>query len=867
MNKRIVPPQLPLRFFRWYCHSDYREDIEGDLQERFKINIEEKGIKLARWRFFKDVILLFRPGIVRSINGTYKLNQYGMLKNYFKTAIRNFLKQKVYTFINMTGLTVGLVSSILILLWVQDEIQYDHFHEKDRQVYQVLKNLRYAGNKIVTSFTTQHPLAGVLENNYAEIEQATLVSPPQTELFQYEKKYFKERGHYVSPAFLEIFSFPLLAGDHHTALDDIHGVVISDNLARKYFGEDWRHENKALGQTIRIGNREDFKVTGVIETPPSNSSFQFDFLISIEDFLKQNKRLIQSWSHNMLRTYVQVQEGTDLTQLNEKIRNVVNEQRKFGDDQVFLQKFSERYLYGNYDNGKLVGGRIEYVRIFFVVAIFILIIASINFMNLATARASGRAKEIGVRKVMGAKKGSLRMQFMVESTLITLLALLLSLALVHSLLVPFNELTDKAIKIDYSNPQYWMIALGIAIFTGALAGSYPALFLSNFKIIGILKGGMKHTNNAIVFRRGLVVLQFALSIFLIITTITVFNQVNYIQNKNLGMDRNNLLYMDLEEGTKKQFEVVKEKLLQMPGIASVAASGHNPLYVHNVTSDVKWKGKREDDRIAFNIVLMHYDFLETMKMELKEGRDYSPEFAGDFSNSIINEAAARAMGIEAPIGEGLTLWGIEGQIIGVVKDFHFRSMYSPIEPLIIRLYFEYTEKLFVRAGEGQIAEAIASLEKIHKEFNPGYPFEYHFMDEQFDSMYRSEIIIGKLANYFAFLAIFISCLGLLGLVSFSVAQRTKEIGIRKVFGATVTNLVTMLSGEYAKLIVLSFVLTAPVGYYFTNNWLQDFEYRISLSPWVFLMAGVITLAIAGLTVALKSLQAAKANPIDTLRNE
>ncbi len=867
MNKMPIPPKIPLRFFRWYCHTDYREDIEGDLLERFKRNAEEKGIGVAKWRLLRDIVLLFRPGIIRSIKTNYHSNQYGMFKNYFKSAIRNSLRQKAYTFINLTGLTAGLASSMLILLWVQDEIRYDRFHEKGDRIYQVMKNVQYSGNKIVTGVTTQHPLAEVLETNYPEIEQVTLVSWPQTALFQYEKKHFKEDGYYVSPVFLDIFSFPLLAGNPHTALDDMSGVVISDNLARKYFGEDWQRENKALGQTIRIGNREDFKVTGIVETPPSNSSLQFDFLISIEDYLKQNKRLVQSWSHNMLRTYVQVQKGTNLTQINKKIGSVINEQRKFGDDQVFLQKFSDRYLYSNYEQGKLTGGRIEYVHIFFVVAVFILIIASINFMNLATARASGRAKEIGVRKVLGAKKKSLRIQFILESTLITFLAMLLAMTLVYGLLAPFNALTSKAIKIDYLSPQYWMIALGVSIFTGVLAGTYPAIFLSNFKILGILKGGIKHTNSAIVFRKGLVVFQFSLSIFLIIATITIFNQINYIQSKNLGMDRNNLLYMDLEDGTKKQFEVVREKLQRLPGISSVVASGHNPLQMHNATSGVQWVGKQEDDKIDFNILLAHYGFLETMKMELKEGRDYSPDIAGDLSNAIINEAAARAMGMEAPIGEDLAFWGREGKIIGVVKDFHFQSMYTPVEPLIIRLDFEHTNKLFVRVEEGQIAEAIASLEKVHKEFNPGYPFEYHFMDEQFGRMYRSEIIVGKLANYFAFLAIFIASLGLFGLVSFSAAQRTKEIGIRKVFGATVTNLVTMLSGEYTKLIMLSFVLAAPVGYYFTNNWLQDFEYRISLSPWVFLMAGMITLVIAGLTVVIRSFQAAIANPVNTLRNE
>lgn len=867
MNRQTRPPLLPLRFFRWYCHPDYQEDIEGDLRERFEKKARERGLIAAKWGFFTDVLRLFRPGIIRSLQTNYRLNHYDMFRNYIKTAFRVSLKQKAYTFINITGLTVGFMSSLLILLWVRDEVQYDRFHENDSQIYQIMKNLHYPDNKIVTGVHTQHPLAEVLENNYPEVKQAVLVSWQQTELFHYDEKYFKESGYYVSPGFLKVFSFPFIAGNPDTSLDELHGVVISENLAKKYFGPDWRATNKAMGQTIRIGNRDDFKVTGVFKDPPSNSSFQFDFLIAIEDFLQQNKRLIGSWGHNMLRTYVQLREGADPDQLNEKISNVINENRGFGDDLIFLQRFSERYLYGNYTNGKVSGGRIQYVRIFSAVAPLILIIASINFMNLATARSTARTKEIGMRKVMGAKKGSLRAQFMVESTVITFIAMLLSLVLVHWLLPSFNELTGKAINIDYLSTQYWLLALGVVVFTGTLSGSYPALFLSNFKIIGILKGGLKHTYSAITFRKGLVVFQFMLSIFLIIATITVYNQINYIQNKNLGLDREDLLYMDLEEGTKKQFAAVKEKLLQMPGIASVAASGHNPLYVQNSTNDVRWKGKREDDKIEFNIVLAHHDFLETMKMELKQGRNYSPDITNDLNNSIINEAAAKAMGMDSPLGEDLAFWGREGRIIGVVKDFHFKSMYSPIEPLIIRLDFEHTTELFIRTEEGQTAEALASLEEVHKEFNPGHPFEYRFMDQQFDQMYRSEIVVGKLANYFALLAILVSCLGLFGLVSFTADQRTKEIGIRKVMGATVTNLVALLSGEYGKLIIISFILAIPLAHYFTYNWLKDFEYRIDLSPWFFILGGLATLFIAAITVSIKSLRTALINPVDSLRNE
>ncbi|MEO9482756.1 MAG: ABC transporter permease [Ekhidna sp.] len=860
------PPQFFLRFFRWFCHPRLQKPIEGDLMELYEERVKELGKRNADRRFRRDVIQLFRPSIIKPSDGTYRLNNYGMIKNYFKTSLRSILNQKSYSFINISGLTIGLLSSSFIFLWINDERKVDSFH--DSSIHQVMVNSYYPDGKILTATRTPQPLLEVLKENYPEIKLATFVSSKRTRIIQVDDRYFKDDGIYVTPSFLEVFSFPLIVGDKHTALDKSNSVVISKELAMKYFGSAWRNANLTIGKTIKIGDKEDFIIAGIFENVPANSSFQFDFVAPIEAFIRENERIRGSWNHSMLKAYVTLEEGSKLTDFNEKIKQIIAlNNSKHINSEVFLQKFSDRYLFSTYEDGVVTGGRIEYVRIFTLIAIFILVIACINFMNLTTARSNGRAKEIGVRKVMGAQKGSLRIQFLVETLVITSFAFLLTQVLTYLLLPGFNLLTDKQIIIDYLDPQYWAISLGMVSLTGLLSGSYPALFLSSLKIIQSLKGGVKHSKQAGFFRKSLVIFQFSISICLIIATMVVFNQVNYIQNKNLGMDRENLLQLDLQKGAKQNYETVKTVLNQMPGIASVSASVNNPLSVRNFTTAVRWNGKTDDQRVGFNIILAHFDFIETMKIELAHGRDYSKEISSDFSNVIINEAAARAMEMDTPIGESLSFWGREGRIIGVVKDFHFASMHSTIEPLIIRLDLEYASKLFIRTKPNQTKEALASLEKIYTEFDPGYPFDFQFLDDQFESMYKNETVVGKLAIYFSFVAISISCLGLFGLVSFTTQQRTKEIGIRKVLGASTYRLVTLLGNEFGRLVLISFCIAAPFAFYFSNNWLENFEYRIDLSPSVFLITGAFMLVIVGFTVGIKSYNTALRNPVDSLKDE
>ena len=574
---------------------------------------------------------------------------------------------------------------------------------------------------------------------------------------------------------------------------------------------------------------------------------------------------MEHWGNSSLRMYVRLNEGANLDEVNDKIADLIDKNQEGANAKVFLHPYKDLYLRSDFKDGKLIGGRIEYVQIFSVVALFILLIAIINFMNLATARSSRRAREIGIRKVVGASKSSVFQQFMGESILLAMISLVVAGLMVEISLPFFNELMEKEIVIDYFGSDYLFILMGIALLTGVLAGIYPALMLSSFRIVNVLKGTLKYTFSGAVMRKGLVVFQFTLSILLIIGTLTIYQQINYIRTKNLGLDKDNLLYMPVEGEIGSQYDAFRNELLQLPGIVNVTTSSQDPLSVGNSTSDPTWEGKDPNSSILFSIINANYDFVETMKMEIKYGRSFSKEFSTDTANYIINEATAKAMGMENPVGEMIEFWQRKGQVIGVVKDFHFSSLYSSIDPLIIRMDPEQTYMLFVRVDGAQTEEALAGIRTIHQKFNPSYPLQYTFLDENFQRTYRSEFTTGKLANIFALMAIFISCLGLFGLASFTAARRTREISIRKVLGASASNLVMLLFRDFTWLVAIAFVIAAPIAWYAMDDWLSGFEYHVELNTWVFLLSGVAAILIAWLTIGYQSLKAALANPIESLR--
>ncbi|GAB3916341.1 ABC transporter permease [Larkinella terrae] len=787
-----------------------------------------------------------------------------MLTNYLKIAWRNLKRNKTFSLINILGLALGMACSLIILLWVQDELAMDRFHANDSRIYRVMENQAWAGQDVGSTSSTPGILAENLKKDFQEVEKAAMMTWEQNILLTVGNTFGKEKGRFASGDFLSIFSFPLKQGDARTALARPDAIVISEKLARKYFP----HQD-ALGKVIRVDNTDDMMVTGVMGEIPENSSLKFDYLMSWERFVKYNN-WVKEWGNNGPRTFVLLSKNADSEKVSAKIKDYIKQKtnKQTNNIELFLQKSSDAYLHSNFKNGKLNGGRIEYVQLFIIVAVFILIIACINFMNLATARSVKRAKEVGVRKVVGAERSSLMGQFVGESMLISLLALLVAVLVVVMTLPVFNELTEKHLAFRFDDPFFWLVLLGLTLVTGLVSGSYPALFLSSLKPVVVLKGVLKFKPSATFFRKGLVVFQFSLSIILIVGMIIIYRQIQYIQTKNLGFDKENLLYMPLEGDLKKNYQTFRRELLTQPGIKEVSASWSDPLEVGSSTIGVGWRGKDTTQRILFNQTAVHYGYLKAMDIKLKEGRDFSPDFSTDTTNYIINEESARKIGYKNPIGQELTFWGRKGIIVGVVKNYHINSLHVAIEPLILHMQRkEFDGVVLVRAEKGRTREAMANLERTFHKFNPRYPFEYKFTDQEFGNNYKSENIVSKLANYFAFLAIFISCLGLFGLAAFTAEQRTKEIGIRKVLGASITNIVLMLSKDFLLLVLLSSLVALPVAWWAMSSWLEKYKNRIDIEWWMFAAAVVASLAIALFTISFQSIKAALMNPVKSLKTE
>ena len=787
-----------------------------------------------------------------------------MIKNYLKIAWRNLLHNKTFSLINILGLALGMTCSLLIMLWVQNELHMDKFHQNGKQLYRVMENQFYSGD-VSTFDATPGILAENIVKDIPDIQMASQLLWEEDRLFTVGNTFDKEKGRYAQKDFLKMFSFKLAKGDPATALARPDAVVISKKLADKYFKGD-----NPIGKLIKIENKDNVIVTGVLEEIPDLSSVKFDFLMSWEQWIKKND-WAKEWGNNGPGCYVLLAPNTSVDKVNAKIKGYIKTKDKQSNVDLFLQNYGESYLYSDWHNGKQNGGRIEYVKIFSIVAIIILLIACINFMNLATARSLRRAREIGVRKVVGAGKRQLIGQFIGESVFVSFIAMLLSLLVVALLLPSFNSLTGKHLAIDFTDSSFLAIILSLTAITGIVSGSYPALFMSSLRPIVVLKGLLKFKPGATYFRKGLVVFQFALSIMLILGMIVIYRQIDYIHNKNLGFAKENLLYMPLEGELQKTFSTFKEVLQKQPGIQSVSSSQSDPLQVGSSTSGVRWPGKDTTKLILFSSNPITFDYIKTMGIQLFAGQDFSPDFSLDTMNYLINEAAARKIGYKDPVGKELTMWGDKGTIIGLMKDYHHNSLHVPIEPLILRLFKRswgsYWGNVMIRTQQGRTQQAIASMERVFKQFNPGYPFKYYFTDEEIAKNYKAEYTVSKLSKYFAFLAIFISCLGLFGLVMFTTEQRTKEIGIRKVLGASIPGIVQMLSKDFLVLVLIAAIIAFPVAWWAMHNWLLDFAYRVNIGWWVFVAAGVAAVIIALITISFQSIKAAIANPVKSLRSE
>ncbi|MGC4096116.1 MAG: ABC transporter permease [Nitrospira sp.] len=796
-----------------------------------------------------------------------KLNSHFMFKNYFKTAWLNLWRDKFFSLIKLSGLALGIACSLLIMLWANDEQSVDAFHKNGAQLYSIFER-RYNNGQIGGGYATQGLMPDELKRVFPEVEYATGFGWSGLNTFEANNKIIKENGNYAGQDFFNMFTYPLLEGSAATALQSPVDLAVSKKMAEDFFGS----PGQAIGKTIRFNNKRDLQITAVFDNVPANSSLQFDYMVNWQAFMEDNE-WVKNWGNNGPGTCILLRKGTDAKAFENKISRFLDNYNKEQTAQVYIrlgiQRYGDVYLRPDLDkNGNVTGARFQYVKLFSIVAIFILLIACINFMNLETARSLKRAKEIGIRKAVGAVRFALIKQFLGEALLIVAIAVFLSLGLVWLALPAFNQVTGKAIHVPFQEPGFWMNLAVLWLITGLISGSYPAIYLSSFKPVRILKGPLKFSSNVVWFRKGLVVFQFILSIIFITGTIVVTKQVNYIQSLNLGYDRENLLYIPLEGDLKTGYAVFKTEALKMPGIKDVTHSTASPTIINNGTTGVSWEGKDPNSKIDIAQVAVGYDFIKTLNMQILQGRDFSRDLATDSANYIINETALNVIGYKNPLGKPLTLWGMTGTIIGVVKDFHFSSLHDQINPLMLRLGENYDGGIaLVKTEAGKTKEALASLEKIYKELNPKVPFTYRFSDEEYQKLYKSEQVVNQFARYLAFLAIFISCLGLLGLVIFTAEQRTKEFGIRKVLGAGPVIVFGLLSREFLWLVGVAIVIALPVAWYFSNQWLQDFAYKTDLSWWVFVAAACTALVIALITISFQALKAAFANPVKSLRTE
>jgi putative ABC transport system permease protein len=789
-----------------------------------------------------------------------------MIKNYLKVAWRNLVRNKAHSFINIAGLSVGLACSLLILLWVQNELGIDAFHKNGPRLFAIYERF-YSGHKPVAQYGTSGPLAAELKKNIPEIEYATGFGFNGQHMFRVGEKVLKMEGNSADSDFFNMFSYKLLQGNAATALNTPAALAISQKMAVDFFGS----AQNAIGKTIRYDNKRDFTITAVFENLTSNSSQKFDFLTNWDAFYQEN-----SWARVMGNlgpgTYIQLRADASQAAVETKLLHYLDRfsttPRNSESATMGMERFDQVYLHGNFENGQLAGGRIGYVNLFSIVAVFILLIACINFMNMSTARSVKRAREIGVRKVVGALRSSLIQQFIAESLLTTAIAVVISLLLLIALLPVFNQITQKQIELPFYRASFWVKLLVVTLITGVVSGSYPALFLSSFNPVKVLKGALKLESGTKLFRKGLVVFQFVLAVFLIIGTLIVSRQVNYIQSMNLGYDRENLVYVPLEGDLSSKFDVFKNEALRMPGIQSITRTSNPLTNINTGDYSANWDGIDPNLGMLFSYVYAGYDFLNTMKLSLVKGRAFSRDFPSDTAGFLINEATAKIMGFANPVGKRLRFRGQEGKVLGVLKDFHFNSLHETIKPLIIpfdrRPSFGFA---LIRTQPGQTKQALASLASLYKQLNPNFQFSYTFSEEEYNKLYNDEQVIGKLSDGFAFLAIFISCLGLLGLAMFTAEQRIKEIGIRKVLGANIASLFVLMSREFLVLVIIALFIASPIAWYAMSKWLQSFAYHTPLQWWMFALSGGSIIAIALITVSFQAIKAALVNPIKSLRSE
>jgi ABC-type antimicrobial peptide transport system permease subunit len=785
-----------------------------------------------------------------------------MIRNYFKVAWRNLVRNKSFSIINISGLAIGMAGAILIILWVQNEVSHDRFYHNLDRLYEVWSNDRINGS--IRSLTnTPEIMAPSLKKDFPELERVTRLRWTRNLLSDAGDKRLMSVGAVVDSDFLAMFDFPLISGNAAYALSDPHGIVITRNLARKLFNTD-----DPIGRTVRMGGAEIFKVTGVLKDLPNNT--QFDYIEYLCSYGQQGN-VDSDWTDISIATFVQLKPNASPEGVNAKLKDIIPQHTHgIQKTQEFLYPVSQLWLYSQFENGKAAGGRITYVRIFSTIAMLILLIACINFMNLSTARSERRAKEVGVRKVSGAMAHSLVGQFIGESVLIASISAMLAIFLVELSLPGFNQLTGKQLRIEYDNIYFWLSGIAFVLFTGLLAGSYPAFVLSSFRPVSVLKGVVNKVNATALPRKILVVLQFSFAIALVICTLVITKQIKYAQQREIGYEGRHLINIFIyEDSLRVSFDRLKNELLASRAASSVALV--NAPLTENWSSglSIKWQGKNPSTRVQINRQAESGDLVQAAGMKLVLGRDIDiRKFPSDSTACLINESAVHLMNFKQPIGQLIYDDPVEWHVVGVIRDYIQESPYQPVRPMIIKGPKAWMGVILVKLNSARsTSRNLAEIEKIFGKFNPDYPFEYTFTDEEYGRKFNIERLSGKLAGLFAGLTIFISCLGLFGLAAYMAHSRTKEIGIRKVLGASVGNIFLLLSKDFVRLVGISILIASPLAWWVMNNWLANFDYRIGIPWWIFLLAGLSSISVALFTVSYESFKAAVANPVGSLKTE
>jgi len=784
-----------------------------------------------------------------------------MIKNFFKIYLRIIKRYPLYSILNISGMAIGMACAILILLWAHDEWSYDRHFEHADDLYRIIEKQKSPNGEVSLFAPTLSAVAPALKNEYPEIIRSSrIIHTPLT--LKKGDEFIEETVVAVDKDFFKMFNIRFVRGDMNTAFNDPHSIVITEETAHKYFGYD-----DALGKTLPSRGFV-VTVTGVVKPLPQNSHIQFDFLIPT-DYFVESGAAINTWKdRGRSYSYVELKKGTDSKQVDNKIQDFIKKHKKGSDAEILLQNIKRIHLYSSRKYNYDISGNsdITYVMIMGLIAIFILLIACINFMNLSTAQSVRRAREIGVRKVAGANKRKIAIQFLGESLLIVFVAHVIAMILVELLLPGYNNLSGKQLAINYHSAGLYIGLITIVLSCGLLAGSYPAFYLSSLKPLDIMKGFINKNPGNAKFRRVLVVFQFSLSILLIICTLIIGKQLTYMQNKKLGFDKDNIGYFmfPIRPGDPK-LDALKKELRNNPDIVSVT-KGYSPINLEFTSGGFNWTGKKPGDDVLFHHLDTDEDYAKTFQLELKDGRFFSPEFSTDNTAVVINEKAAEIMGLKNPVEEVLTApWGAKLTIIGVLKDFHFQSLHYKIEPLMMQK--GESNNLYVKMKPDHIPATVEFINKTFKSFDPGLPIDFHFLDDDFDNLYRAEQQMSKIFGYFSLLAIIISCLGLIGLSSFMTERRTKEIGIRKANGAKSNEIFALLSKGYVALVLISIVVAVPIAWYVMLKWLQNFAYRTGMSMWIFAFAGFVAVVIAILAVGLQSYVAARKRPVEALRYE